>query len=84
VESDHWFALFGVAESYHCASEDNLRTLLSLTRLLASFLYDTSATDLMTFIAVPVLSLLVSAVACFIPARLVTSIDRWSRCGRNS
>lgn len=45
------------------------------TRLLSSFLYGTSATDLFTFIAVPVLFLLVAAVACFIPARAVTSID---------
>ena len=47
----------------------------ALTRLLSTFLYGTSPTDLVTFIAVPLLFLVVSVVACFIPARLVTSID---------
>ena len=46
-----------------------------LTRLLATFLYDTSSKDPVTFIAAPVLFLVVSAVACFVPARQVTSID---------
>ena len=47
----------------------------ALTHLLSAFLYGTSPTDLVTFIAVPLLFLIVSAVACFIPARQVTSID---------
>jgi len=46
-----------------------------LTRLLATFLYDTSSRDVVTFIAAPLLFLVVSAVACFVPARQVTSID---------
>jgi putative ABC transport system permease protein len=48
---------------------------LALTRLLSKLLYGTSPTDLTTFAAVSVLFLTVSAVACFIPARQVTSID---------
>ena len=47
----------------------------ALTRLLSSFLYGTSPTDLVTFAAVSVLFLIVTAIACFIPARLVTRID---------
>jgi putative ABC transport system permease protein len=47
----------------------------ALTRLLASFLYGISPTDLATFAAVSLLFLMVAAVACFIPARQVTSID---------
>ena len=47
----------------------------ALTRLLSSFLYGTSPTDLVTFAAVSLLFLIVSAIACFIPARLVTRID---------
>jgi putative ABC transport system permease protein len=47
----------------------------ALTRLLATFLYGTSPTDLATFFAVSLLFLLVAAVACFIPAHQVTSID---------
>jgi ABC-type antimicrobial peptide transport system permease subunit len=46
-----------------------------LTRLLASFLYGTSPTDAMTFLAVPLVFLAVAAVASYIPARQVTSID---------
>jgi ABC-type antimicrobial peptide transport system permease subunit len=46
-----------------------------LTRLLSSFLYGTSPTDLVTFAAVSLLFLIVTAIACFIPARLVTRID---------
>jgi ABC-type antimicrobial peptide transport system permease subunit len=47
----------------------------ALTRLLATFLYGISPTDLATFAAVSLLFLMVAAVACFIPARQVTSID---------
>lgn len=46
-----------------------------LTRLLSSLLYDTSPTDLPTFAAVSLLFLTIAAVACFIPARQVTTID---------
>ncbi len=47
----------------------------ALTRLLASFLYDTSPTDLPTFGAVSVLFIAVAGAACFVPARQVTAID---------
>ena len=46
-----------------------------LARLLATMLYDTSPTDVVTFGAVSLLFLAVAAVACFIPARQVTAID---------
>ncbi len=48
---------------------------IALTRLLSSLLYATSPTDILTFIAVSLIFLSVAAVACFIPARQVTSID---------
>jgi putative ABC transport system permease protein len=48
---------------------------IGLARLLTTMLYDTSPTDLVTFGAVSLLFLTVAAVACFIPARQVTSID---------
>jgi putative ABC transport system permease protein len=48
---------------------------LALTRLLSSLLYDTSATDMVTFAAVALVFLVVAAIACFIPARSVTAID---------
>ena len=46
-----------------------------LTRLLSTFLYATSPTDGLTFMAVPVLFLAAVALASYIPARQVTSID---------
>jgi putative ABC transport system permease protein len=46
-----------------------------LTKLLTSLLYGTSPTDLVTFTAIPVVFLLVAAMACFVPARQATSID---------
>jgi putative ABC transport system permease protein len=46
-----------------------------LTKLLASLLYGTSPTDPLTFAAIPVVFLLVAAIACFVPARQATSID---------
>jgi predicted permease len=48
---------------------------LALTRLLATLLYATSPTDVLTFLVVSLLFLGVGAAACFVPARQVTSID---------
>jgi putative ABC transport system permease protein len=48
---------------------------LALTRVLRSFLYDVTPTDLMTFVAVPLLLTVVGLLACYIPARRATSID---------
>ena len=48
---------------------------IALTRLIGSLLYSTSPTDVLTFAGVTLLFLAVAAVACFIPARNVTSID---------
>jgi predicted permease len=48
---------------------------MALTRLLSTLLYATSPTDTITFLAVSLLFLAVGAVACFVPARQVTSID---------
>ena len=46
-----------------------------LTRLLKSLLFETSPTDVVTFVAVATVFLTIAAIACFIPARQVTSID---------
>ncbi len=48
---------------------------LALTRLLAGWLYGVSATDPVTFVAVPVLILLVATVACLFPGWKATRID---------
>jgi putative ABC transport system permease protein len=48
---------------------------IALTRLLSTLLYATSPTDVLTFAAVSALFVTVGALACFVPARQVTSID---------
>jgi len=47
----------------------------ALTRLLSTFLYGTSPTDVATFAGVALLFLAVAAVASFVPARQVAAID---------
>ncbi len=48
---------------------------IGFSRLLETLLYDTSPTDVFTFCAVSLLFLTVAGIACFIPARQVTTID---------
>jgi len=48
---------------------------VALTRLMASLLYDVSATDPSTFGAVALLLLAIAILACYIPARRATRID---------
>ncbi|HLJ48914.1 MAG TPA: ABC transporter permease [Bryobacteraceae bacterium] len=53
-----------------------------ITRLLASLLYATSPTDLVTFATVSLVFVLVSGLACYIPARDVTAIEPLSALRR--
>ena len=48
---------------------------IGLSRFMASMLFGVGAMDLVTFIAVPVLLLVVAMLACLIPARRATRID---------
>ena len=48
---------------------------LALSRVAASLLYGVSPTDMPTFLAVPVLLLLIALVACLVPARRAASLD---------
>jgi predicted permease len=49
-----------------------------LSRFAASFLYGLSATDLVTFLAVPAALLVTAALALFIPARRAAALDPMS------
>jgi putative ABC transport system permease protein len=46
-----------------------------LTRVVAAWLFGVAATDPLTFLAVPVLILLIGVSACLIPAWKATRID---------
>jgi len=60
-------ALVGVASGL-CAS-------LWLTRYIGTLLYDVSAADWVTYVAVPAILLSVAAVACLVPARRAAGLD---------
>ena len=57
---------------------------IAATRLLDSLLYETSATEPLTFIASAILFTVVAAAASYIPARRATRIDTADALRRSS
>ena len=47
----------------------------ALTHAVSTLLFEVSATDAATFIAVPALLLAIAALACFVPARRAARVD---------
>jgi len=47
----------------------------ALTRVMSNLLYDVTPTDLLTFVAVPLILLFVALLACLVPARRATKVD---------
>jgi putative ABC transport system permease protein len=47
----------------------------AVTRFLSSLLFGVRATDLLTFGALSVLMIIVSLLACYLPARRATKVD---------
>jgi predicted permease len=52
-----------------------LAASLTVTRVIASQLFDVTPTDPVTFIGAPILLLIVALAACFAPARRATKVD---------
>jgi len=58
-----------------CGTLIGIAGAAALARLLSSLLYATSPTDAITYAAVAAVFLAVAALACYVPARQVTTID---------
>jgi predicted permease len=52
-----------------------LLAALALTRLMRALLFETAATDPVTFVCVPTSLLLAALVACYLPARRAAAVD---------
>ena len=61
------FTLIGVALGVAAA--------LGLTRVIASLLFNVSATDPATFVSITLLLVIVALIASYIPARRATKVD---------
>ena len=68
-------ASFGAMSFFKKTHKVSAKALEYFTRLLSSLLYDTSATDPVTFALCAVLFTAVAALASYLPARRATRVD---------
>jgi putative ABC transport system permease protein len=52
-----------------------LGAAFGVTQWMSSLLFGVTATDVVTFVSIPLILVIVALVACFIPARRATKID---------
>jgi putative ABC transport system permease protein len=55
--------------------KDGMIASFVVTQLMASLLFSVSATDPLTFIAIPLILTGVALAACFVPARRAAKVD---------
>ena len=58
-----------------CGLALGLAGALALTRLMRTLLYEVSTTDPLTYVSLSALLLLVTLLACLVPARRATRVD---------
>jgi putative ABC transport system permease protein len=70
-----WLVLFQGIKMIVAGLAIGLLASFGLTRVMENLLYGVSATDPLTFAAVPLLLAAIALLACYIPARRATKVD---------
>jgi putative ABC transport system permease protein len=70
-----WLDLFQGIKMTVAGLAIGLLASFGLTRVMENLLYGVSATDPLTFAAVPLILAAIALLACYIPARRATKVD---------